>query len=238
MFYFQGGGLRLASENIHAGHRQRLLESYCSAGLSGLSHVETLELLLTFAIPRRDVNELAHRLLDRFGSFHNVLETPIDALQQVEGMTRRAAVLLQLIPEVWGMYDVSRNELHMVCDSTEAWSRALLPRFRGAREECAWLLCLDAKYKYLDCKQLSVGSVNSLSMSVRRVVETAMAVNASVVVLAHNHTSGVALPSREDVETTRRLDAALKLVDVYLADHLIVANEDFVSLRESGYLRG
>ena len=156
------------SGNIHAGHRQRLLESYCSAGLAGLSEVEVLELLLTYAIPRRDVNALAHRLLARFGNFHTVLETPLDVLQQVEGVTRRAAALLRLIPQLWGMYDVSRNDMNMICADTGDYSRVLLPRFRGAREECVWLLCLDAKYKYLDCKQLCAGAVNSVSAGAKR----------------------------------------------------------------------
>ena len=226
----------MSSECIHEGHRQRLLESYYSAGLAGLSQVETLELVLTFAIPRRNVNDLAHALLKRFGSFHTVFETPVDVLQQVEGMTRRAAVLLQLIPQLWAAYDVDRNENGLVLSDVSAFSRALLPRFRGAREESAWLLCLDAKYKYLDCKQLCTGSVNSISLSVRRVIEAAMAVNACVAVLAHNHVSGIALPSREDIETTNTIAAALRLVGVELADHLVVANEDFVSFRESGYL--
>lgn len=226
----------MSSENIHKGHRKRLFESYCSAGLSGLSQIQMLELVLTFAIVRRDVNTLAHTLLDRFGGLHNVLETPLPVLQQVEGMTRRAAVLLHLIPELWAEYDLDRSRCGAAYDSLESLSRLLLPRFRGAREECAWLLCMDAKYKYLDCRQICTGSVNSVSLSVRRVVETAMAVNASIAVLAHNHVSGIALPSREDVQTTRRLAAALRLVDVTLADHLIVANEDYVSLYQSGYL--
>jgi len=226
----------MSSENIHEGHRQRLLESYYSAGLSGLSQVEMLELVLTFAIPRKDVNGLAHQLLARFGSFHNVLDTPLPVLLQVEGMTRRAAALLRLIPQLWAQYDIDRNRSGVAYSRTEELSRLLLPRFRGVREESAWLLCLDAKYKFLDCRQICTGSVNSLSMSVRRVVETALAVNASVAVLAHNHVSGIALPSQEDIETTRRLEVALKLVDVTLADHLIVANEDYVSLYQSGYL--
>lgn len=225
----------MSSENIHEGHRGRLLDSYYSAGLEGLSQVEILELILTFAISRRDVNPVAHALLDRFRSFHAVLETPLPVLCQVEGMTRRAAALLHLIPELWAEYDLDRTSTDHPHDTTEALAELLVPRFRGVREESAWLLCLDAKYKYLDCRQICAGSVNSVSLSVRRVVETAMAVNASVAVLAHNHLSGIALPSREDVETTRRLHAALRLVDVTLADHLIVANEDYVSLHQSGY---
>lgn len=224
------------SENIHKEHRKRLLERYEKYGLDSFSTVEKLELILTFAIPRKNVNPLAHALLERFRSIHNVFEAPSALLREVPGLTPRAAMLLHLIPQLWTEYDLDKRKPSNPHNSTEALAELLVPKFRGKREESAWLLCLDAKYKVLDCRQLCVGSINSVSLSVRRVVEFAMNANASIAVLAHNHVSGVALPSREDIETTRRLAAALRLVDVTLADHLIVADDDYVSLYQSGYL--
>ena len=97
-----------------------------------------------------------------------------------------------------------------------------------------FLLCLDAKCKVLCCKEVGQGSVNSASISVRKVVETALAANATTVVLAHNHPSGVALPSEEDILTTRRIAAALNAVEVHLADHVVVADGDYVSIAQSG----
>ena len=101
-----------------------------------------------------------------------------------------------------------------------------------------YLLCLDAKCKVLDCRLLSVGGVNTAAVSVRKIVEAALSCNATSVVLAHNHTSGIALPSAEDEVTTRRIAAALDAVGILLADHIIVADDDYVSMADSGFFRG
>ena len=100
-----------------------------------------------------------------------------------------------------------------------------------------FLLCLDAKCKVLCCQQVGEGGVNSAGVPIRRVVETALAANATTVVLAHNHPSGLALPSHEDIETTRRVALALDAVEIALADHIIVADGDFTSMVHSGYYR-
>ena len=101
----------------------------------------------------------------------------------------------------------------------------------------AYLLALDAAGRLLTCTCLSEGSVNSANVPMRKLMRAALSANASGVVLAHNHPAGIALPSHEDVELTRRLQQALDVVDILLLDHLVIADDDFVSLRDSGYLR-
>lgn len=226
----------MAEKNIHEGHRRRMLETYLRTGLAGFSDVEVLEFVLTFAIPRKDTNPIAHALIDRFQKLHTVMETPMEILCQTPGVTPRAAVLLHLLPELWGRYASSGIDYHQPRNSTELMGEILVPKFRGTRDETVWLLCLDARCRVLDSKQICTGSVNSVNLPIRKIVETALAVNASMVVLAHNHISGIAIPSNEDIETTERLKTTLAAVDVVLADHLIVANDDYVSMRESGLI--
>ena len=218
---------------VHTGHRQRLYESYLQVGLDGFSDIVVLELLLTFAIPRKDTNPIAHGLLDRFGSLYAVFEAPTDSLLQVAGMTKRAAVLLHMQPQLWKRYTNSRLADTRIFSTREACARFLTAQFRGAREEQVCMMCLDAKCKLLDVRKVSEGSVNSTVLPIRKMVETALAVNATSVVIAHNHTSGIALPSKEDLQDTALLQTALKCVDVELIDHFIVADEDYVSLRDS-----
>lgn len=220
-------------KNIHAGHRQRLFDRYAKSGIDSFSDIELLELLLAYAIPRKDTNPIAHRLLETFGNFSAVLEAPQLSLQNVEGMTQRAATMLHLLPQSWKRYDLSRQRETKIFQTTEACGDYLVPFFRGLREERVRLLCLDAKCMLLDCREISQGSVNSAAMPIRRIVETALAVNATSVVLAHNHTSGIALPSKEDVDATVRLKEALAGVDILLIDHMIVADNDYVSLHDS-----
>lgn len=217
----------------HDGHRERLRDRFIKEGLDHFTQEQVLELLLFYSIPRQDTNEIAHDLVDYFGSLHQVLEAPVQELQKVEGIGERSAVLLRLIAEISRYYQVNRAINEKILNSIEACGRYLVPRFVGRRNETVFLLCLDAKCKMLCCREISEGTVNAAGVSVRKVVETALAVNASSVVLAHNHPSGMALPSTEDVVTTRRIAAALRAVDVILVDHLVISDDDYVSLRQS-----
>jgi DNA repair protein RadC len=156
----------------------------------------------------------------------------------VSGIGDNAAAVLRLIPAVAGYYAVdrgSRNDAPLL--TTEDLGRYLMGYFEGQSNETVYLLCLDAKCKALCCPKIGEGSVNSAGVPVRRVVEMALGANATTVVLAHNHPSGIALPSGEDVQTTRRIAAALDAVEVTLADHLVFADGDFVSMLQSGYYR-
>lgn len=221
--------------NIHTGHRARLKQRFLEAGLDALDDITALELVLFFGIPRKDTNPVAHALLDRFGSLPAVLEAPVLQLRQVPGMTEQAAVLLRVIPEMARRYQIRRSDMGKVLNSITSCGNYLLPYFFGAREELVYLLSLDAKCKVLDCRCISRGGVNSAEISVRRVVEIALAVNATSVVLAHNHTSGIALPSQEDAAATRQLITALNAVGIILADHIVVADDDFVSMADNGF---
>lgn len=222
-------------EQTHTGHRDRLKQRFLEQGLDGFTDIQVLELLLFYAIPRRDTNDLAHALLERFGSLSQVLEAEVSELQQVPGISAHSATLLALVTQLARFYQVNCANRMEVLDSLEACGAYLLPRFFGRTWETVFLLCLDAKCKVLCCKEIGEGSINSASISVRKVVETALQAKASSVVLAHNHPSGVALPSPEDQVTTKRIYAALQMVDVVLVDHIVVADGDYVSMAQSGY---
>ena len=221
--------------SIHDGHRQRLKQRFLEEGLDNFTDIQVLELLLFYCIPRQDTNPIAHRLLDHFGSLSQVLEASPQQLQKVPGIGGNAATFLSLITEVGRYYQVDRCNRETVLREMEDCARYLLPFFFGRTVETVYLLCLDAKGKVLGCKEVGQGSVNSAGISVRKIVELALDTNASMVVLAHNHPSGVAVPSHEDVLTTQRIAAALNAVEVQILDHLVVADGDYVSIRQSGY---
>ena len=220
--------------SIHEGHRERIRKRFLEEGLDHFTEIQALELALFYAIPRKDTNPIAHALLDRFGSLSQVLEAPVEELCKVPGMGENAAVFLRLITEFGRYYLVSRNTQVKILTTLEKCAEYMLPFFYGRRVETVYLLCLDAKCKVLCCREIAEGSVNSAGISVRKVVETALAANATSVVLAHNHPSGVALPSGEDIQTTLRISEALSAVEVQLVDHIIVADEDYVSMVQSG----
>ena len=221
---------------VHDGHREKMRQRYLQHGLGNFAEHEALELLLYYAIPRRDTNPIAHTLMERYGSLSAVLAAPVEDLMQVDGIGESAAVLLHLAPQICAKARMADAERESVLSSVERMGAYLLERFSDESNEVVYQLCLDRKGKLLACKRLSEGGVSGADLDVRRVVENAILTRASTVVLAHNHPSGVALPSAADVEATVRAAAALATVGVELTDHIIVADGDFVSLQESGYL--
>lgn len=225
----------MESESIHKGHRERLKKRFLDQGLDNFTDIQALELLLFFAVPRQDTNPMAHALLQHFGSLSQVLEASPEELQKVPGIGANAALLLNLVTQFARFYQVDSAQRVKCLTSLDACGEYLLPYFFGRNKETVFLLCLDAKCKVLCCKEVGEGSVNSASVSIRKIVETALAANATTVILAHNHPSGVALPSDEDVQTTRRAAAALQAVEVNLVDHIVVADGDYVSMAQSGH---
>ena len=219
---------------IHDGHRQRLRERFQKDGLDNFDEINVLEILLFYIIPRQDTNEVAHRLLDRFGSLENVLDAKLEDLVTVKGISDNAATYLTLIREVSRYYQVRKADLGEPLNTVEAYCDVLVPQFLGRRNEMVYMLCLDAKSKMISCNLVGEGSLNSANVPVRKIIETALAANATMVVLAHNHPGGVAIPSAEDIYSTRHLAQVLGALDILLLDHVVVADNQAVSMVSSG----
>ncbi len=222
--------------SVHDGHRQRLKERFRNEGLEGFTDFQVLELLLFYCVPRKDTNELAHKLIDYFGSFARVLSASADELEQVPDVGEGISTFLSLRSAVEGYYQARKaQEQEDQITSTEMLCNYLRGLFYNQRNEVVYLLCMDAKKKVLSCSFVGEGSVNSASVPIRRIVEIALKANATAAVLAHNHPSGLAFPSNDDINTTNRLAQALDCVDIILADHLIYAEDDCISLTQSRY---
>lgn len=221
---------------IHDGHRQKMRQRFLCSGLDGFADHEVLELLLFYAIPRQDTNQTAHRLIQRYGSLGGVLEAPVEDLEKVEGVGRSAAVFLKLVPGACQKARLRGNGKETILNSTEKAGAYLIERFAGERDEVIYQLCLDRKGKLLACKRLNEGGADHADLNIRKLMENALLTSASAIILSHNHPSGIALPSPEDYATTQQVQAALKTIGVPLVDHIIVADDDFVSMADSGIL--
>ena len=222
--------------NTHGGHRSRLKQRFLEHGLDNFNDLNALELLLFYSIPRQDTNEIAHRLLDRFGSFAAVMEATMEELLEIPGIGENTATLLKLIPQIDRRYLMSKTEERPQIRSSAQAGKILIPRYRFAREEIVYLLCLDSRNMLISCEELGRGTLGEANVSVRSVVERALKRNAAAVILAHNHVDGFAIPSRADQYATRQIHDALKLVGIMLADHIVVAGDDFVSFADSGLM--
>lgn len=220
--------------SIHDGHRQRLKERFLNSGLDDFTQVQVLELLLCYAIPRQDTNELAHRLLNHFGTVSRVLEAPVSELTKIPGIGENSAVLLHLTQAMSRYYQINRTENIQILGSLEACADYMVPYFHGRTVETVFVLCLDAKCKVLGCKEVGEGSLNAARLNIRKIVEVCLSLGASAAVVAHNHPSGIAVPSRADITATRQLGSALAAIEVVLMDHIVVADDDYVSMAASG----
>lgn len=222
--------------NIHDGHRERLRKQFEQHGLDRFADHQALELLLTYAIPRGDVNPSAHELMRHFHSFSAVLEATPEDLAEVPGVGPKAALFFHLLLQTFRRYDCDRNQTSKQLDNPSKIKQYVTPLFLGITHEVVYLLCLDSQLKVSHCEKIGEGSINSANFSIRRTVELALKRKASSVVLAHNHPNGTIVPSASDLITTERLIAALSQIGVQLSDHLVVAGAQVGSLRDSGHL--
>lgn len=221
---------------VHEGHRERMRERFFQHGLETFNEIEALEMLLYYAIPRKDTNPLAHALLDRFGSLDYVLSASEEELCEVPGISERTAALLMMVPQITQLSEVNRANRIKDVTRTEDAVNFLIPRFRNQRREILLLLCLNSQKQITHVEVMNKGAVNYVTFDPRRVVEVALKRQAVSVILAHNHPDGPALPSKEDDSATSQVYRALNTVGINLYDHIIIAGEDYASYRRSGAL--
>lgn len=220
------------------GHRRRLRERFVKSGLAGFHDHEILELLLTYAIPRRDVKTIAKDLLEEFGNnLASVFDAPAEALQRVDGIGENAAVLIGLTPRLFDSYQSSRWVRHETFASTEAAVSYLRALLGTQRNEVFCVLALDSKNRLIAVERVQKGSVNRTAVFPRQVVEASLKHRATAVILAHNHPGGGPLPSAADRQLTQRLKKILDDLDIVVHDHIIIAGHDqFYSFAQTGGL--
>lgn len=225
--------------NEHAGHRSRLRDAYRQNGIEGMADHQVLELLLTYALPRVDVNPLAHRLLDRFGSLERVLSARPDQLQQVQGVGEGAAVFLSLLGEVDRRVLLQRfsgQGKRCTLATPSALGGYMLALALQDRYETLRLVCLNKKYELIYEGVISSGSLTEVLADPRPILETALVHKACFIALGHNHPSGDVTPSREDESAALCIEAAAQAVGIGVADQFILGRGAVYSLRSGRVL--
>ena len=210
-------------EQIKSGHRERLRTRYIQSGENGLPDYDMLELLLTYAIQRRDVKPIARRLMDRFHDLSGILDASQEDLCRIEGIGANSAVLITLIRKLCTRY-LENNLLGMdVIDNGAKLEDYARMRLAGLTDEAFMLIFLDVKNHVIDAEILARGSYDTVIMQPRRILEDAVAHKASKLIIVHNHPSGITDPSASDIAFTRNLEAVLAPLDIVLIDHLVVS---------------
>lgn len=220
----------------HGGHRQRLKERFLLEGMDNFEPHVVLELLLFYVIPQKDTNVLAHKLIEHFGSLSAVFEAPFEELKNVKGISDSSALLLKMVPELSRRYLDDKYSDQYIIDSTKAAGELFVNRFIGINTETTMLMLVDAKGRMLFCGIVAEGSIHSVDVSVKKIIRVSSRYHATGAIIAHNHPSGIALPSSEDLDTTETIRAALEFLNIELLDHIIIADRDYVSMADSGLL--
>lgn len=213
---------------VHTGHRTRMKERLLMTDGDGIADHELLEILLYYVIPRRDTNDLAHRLIEEFGSLAGVLEADVNLLCRVDGIKENAALYLKLVGDTARRYTSKKmldgQNVKTVFDTPAKIAAFMIPRYMGISFERVYLLLFDNSMHMLDCYHVCDGSVTGAALSIRRIAERAFRKGAAAAILTHNHPGGTTSPSADDVRLTRHLDEALRLMEIPLLEHYIFAD--------------
>ena len=220
-------------ENLHKYHRSRLKKKFLNYGLDALEEHEFLELILFYAIPQKDTNELAHRILNEYGSFKDILEADTENLARIDGLSEHSAMLFKVLMAATHKYINSVNDIMEARLTPENIHIYIKNLFYGKTDETAYVLLLDKNCVVRKIRKMSEGTVNSTTLYTRDVVKVAVNEKYPYLMLAHNHPGGNPIPSKADLYLTKAIELALNFVDVRLVDHVIVAGERVISLQKN-----
>ena len=222
--------------SMHEGHRKRVKDRFLLEGLDAFEDHQVLELLLFYCIPRRDTNELAHRMIKEFGSLASLFEAEPKDIRKRCGVSENTAILVSLVPSLARRYFKARCREKTKLDTSSKAGDFAISLFVGRTNEVFFVICLDSQNNVNYAALVQEGTLTEAPVYPRLVVEAVLRHKAVNVILAHNHPGGSMQPSRADIEVTRRISSALEPISVKVVDHIIVAGDRYFSFKENGLL--
>lgn len=214
---------------IHDGHRQKLRDSFVEVGLEGKTDHQILELLLTYALPRIDVNPVAHELINTFGSLSGVMDADITQLTKIKHISQNVAVLLKLVPQISAKYYQSKHGKRVHLNTVGAIKDYMIPQLANEKAEVFYVLCLDAHLNLIRAIRHSEGSPSKTSIDIRALANQVLNTGTDRIILVHNHLSNSATPSVSDIDATRKIQAAFEMLNVNVLDHIIISGDKYFS---------
>ncbi len=218
------------------GHRERLRQKYVAAGPKALHDYEMVELLLTYAIPQRDVKPIAKELLARFGNFAGIVDAPLEELAEIKGLGTTSAILLKVVKEVSLEYLADKMKEKNSLSSPQAVRNFARMKLAGYLDEAFMVIYLNTKNHVNDYEIIQEGTIDQAIIYPRTLVKKALAKNASGVIIVHNHPSGICEPSGDDKRLTDAIKNAVLTVNIRLIDHIIVGKAGYFSFVENKIL--
>lgn len=230
---------KIEPDKIHDGHRERLRRKFLNHGLETFDDHTILELLLSYSIPRKDINAIAHDLINNFGTLADVFDARIEDLCEIKGISEYSATLIKLMPSLFRMYEINKlNSKDKFLNTADLVVEYVSPYFAGLTEEQLYALYLDEKSKVLGFERISMGNKRATTVEKNLIVKYAFKYNSSRLILIHNHPSNILAPSKNDVEATMSLGDTLDPLGIVIVDHLIIGTgKDYFSFRKNNKWR-
>ena len=219
-------------DNQHANHRKRMRGRYRKNGADSLELHEFIELVLYYAVPRVNTNNIAHELVNKFKSFAGILEADENALKEIHGVSDNTALFFKILADAVKLYNLDKAQDAGDIKNKVYYEDYLVHYYKTETLEKVLLLTLNAKMGIISEDIICVGSVNSTRVDMNKMLKTALVNNASSVILAHNHPNGIAYPSPDDIETTKRILSVFNEVNINFIDHYVVAGNQIASVRD------
>jgi len=217
-------------------HRKRIKEKFKKTGLDSFHDYEALELLLIYAIPRRDVKPLAKELLKKFSDFRGVLDAPVEELAAFPGLGEHSAILLKLARGCSDLYLKRRIvKKPRVCSAPDLINYCRMS-MSGLKDEQFRVVFLNTQNEIIEIETIQEGTIDQSVVYPRKVMERALYHKAAALIFVHNHPGGNVKPSYADKEITKTLVDAASSMDIEVYDHLIIGSDGYFSLRDSGML--
>ena len=217
-------------------HRKRIKEKFKKSGLENLHDYEALELLLTYAIPRRDVKPLAKALLEKFGDFQAVMDASLESLIAFPGLGEHSAILLKVSKECSNLY-LKRKVVKKprVCCAPDLINYCRMT-MAGLKDEQFRVVFLNTQSEIIEIETIQEGTIDQSVVYPRKVMERALHHKAAALIFVHNHPGGNVRPSYADKEITASLVSAAKSMDMEVHDHFIIGKDGYFSFRDSGLI--
>jgi len=220
-------------KNVHKGHRKRVKERYMNEGnLDNFQEHEALELLLYYCYARQDTNDIAHKLIAEFGSLSNLVDSHPKEISRRCKVNENVAILVSLVPHLAKKYLNGKWSDRLEMSNSKLVGEYCISLFANMHYECFYIVCLDTQRRLIRAELIHKGSIDSSAVYPRLIVESALKNKAASVVLSHNHPGGGILPSKGDIDVTRKVKSALNTVDIEVVDHVIVGGDKYYSFVE------
>ena len=217
-------------------HRERLRQKFIGSGIESLADYEKLELLLTYAIPRKDVKPIGKALIKKYKTLSNVLDAEIDDLIKVDGIGDSSVVLIKLLREISTLYLEEKTKGKDLLKSPEIVVDFCRMKLGASPNELFMAILLNTKNEFIDYKIVSEGSINNVAIYPRKLIKLALDNHAAALILVHNHPSGNTDPSDVDKEITKSLVKISKDLEIKVLDHIIVSKHSYFSFLENGMI--